>query len=708
MGQSGLLTLQQIRFMGPRIVPSSQLFPPAPNPPQRQQRSWNRIPSTTMCADLLSTSTLSSQHAYALERRSKPRSRPRLGMLVIYTLAAFLATVVVCVATLPIIHTISFRTPALIGPSLLLSSSTPSSFLIQQSHQSPPPHPPTPWSAVAVPLSTEQQPSTFVKKREQQQTKVATLVSTSHTETKETTDFEISLHPPENLPHQCYLQHSGIEDADTETWEYAFNARSFCMTSTICIQPLSKVQTATFYSVAALSETKCVNSTASFIPNPNQDKLNCTEVQNLVHMAHGHFDGPRKPVYPKYEPFGSLTNDELKSARWMNGVVFFVPSFPHMGNIFHFSFVAGSVGYIVSAIPNLVEKWRGLQHTNKKLPSPLPVTIMLRGGSLSSFGGWQVGVLSFIINFRLQKAGLSVSLATMNESVIGGIGNSLVSKELTCAKSAVLLGSRSHINLWPFPTTKWIAPHGGSVPIESISFRRSMYDATGIPTLLPLLPAGVFTPPPPTSLFDLPPRVIGYSRRNVFPDHPKDSFQQGTIRRFSDSDEQWFISMLKDVAAAHNFTYVTLQTGSEIPFEDQVRLYSKVGYVAGIHGANLMNSVFMKPFGGLMELFAGGALQCYTAGANSGLEYVGYNPVKRASGKESGCKPSHPICWHLEHSRRVMINTDEDHRLLRNHVEDSVRRIEMFYEKFERFGGIPVYYDPELSVYSIAWGRAET
>lgn len=656
----------------------------------------------------------------------KGQGRPRSTWLLILFFAAFLGTVFIFSATVGSVRHSSLRTPV----AALLSRSNPlrseereeqqideqqiTQDNLSQSEQFVPTNE----------LSQEQQPQapqlSVTREQPQEEQSQSQPVSVTHELPQEqppqsvqlasTTELSQKqeerlpdLHPPADFPHLCYLQHSAYDVNATDPI-YPFNSRSFCLTSSVCLRPSTNTRPAIFYSSAPLSRTTCRNITASFDMNSNQN-FDCSHVQDIVYRPHGRFIPPRVPVPPEIRPMSNLTTYDSADAEWLDGVAFVVPAFPHMGNIFHFSYVAGSTAFIASAIPHLLRSWRG-KSTN--LPDPLPVTILLRGSDTASLGSWQAGVINAVLEHRLRKAGMRVVVRTLNEAVIGDETGSMRSTQLTCFRSAIFLGPRSHINLWPFPSNHWIPVDGSHVPVESIAFRRAVFDAVGVKTRMPSLPAGSLSSPPATALFDLPPKVLAYSRRNTHIDFlrsPK-PYQEGTVRRFSDDDEEWFVSMLKSAAQRRNFSYAQLQTEVGVPFEEQVRAYASAGIVAGIHGANLMNSIFAAPFGSLVELFAGPGLQCYIAGANAGLEYNSYYPVRRATGEESGCYPQHNACWRLEHSRRVLISDPKDRSSLTQIINHAVDRIDQLHASFGHLGGIPVKHHRLVSSYVIDWSRA--
>lgn len=72
---------------------------------------------------------------------------------------------------------------------------------------------------------------------------------------------------------------------------------------------------------------------------------------------------------------------------------------------------------------------------------------------------------------------------------------------------------------------------------------------------------------------------------------------------------------------------------SNTSFSEQVDMYKKSGIVVGIHGANLVNVMFMHAFSALVEL-ANDNTVCYIRGMNSGLAYWHYVPRRVATVEE--------------------------------------------------------------------------
>lgn len=503
-----------------------------------------------------------------------------------------------------------------------------------------------------------------------------------------------NFHPPFHHPSHCFLLGSQREAGSSPG--YSFNARSFCLTSGMCVgTSLSESKPASVYFAAPLETTKCSNVSITF--KETGISSDCLQLQSLVHCAHGRFLAPDVTECPSVKSMAHIPASNLTVARWLPGIVVVVPNFAHVHNIFHFSFILGTLSHLVSALPSL---WKLYNQQCEKCIGPLPVTILFRGKLPRDLGNWQAELLQAILDFRISKAGVDASVTALNE------GSNHMRRELVCARSSLFIGNRSDINIWPFPSARYPNDGGTEVGVEAVGFRHAVYSAMEVNTSLPPMTSGALETSINQTVFDLPPLAVGYARRNLQPDASNGMPQLGTKRRFSDSDELWFESMLREEAEVANMTYTRLQVSGKTAVAEQVRMFSGVGFVAGIHGANLMNAIFMKPFSAMLEVFPARNLPCYAAGANSGLAYYQYSPTKRASGEQSGCTEEHRTCWLYAHNRRVLISDEADRIALRALVKDGLNHILSIRKKFEHRGGVPVLYDRELAEFKIDWDQA--
>lgn len=265
-----------------------------------------------------------------------------------------------------------------------------------------------------------------------------------------------------------------------------------------------------------------------------------------------------------------------------------------------------------------------------------------------------------------------------------------------CVRNPVLMGQRGHVNVWPFPNATAVVTDGSAAPKDAVDFRTDVYDALGIQTsaITRDTRGAVQTIAPP-------PLIVAYARRagrsSVI---GMGVHAAGTVRRFSKLDETWFSAMLREETEKRNVKLQVFTTSANDTFEYQVRQMEQVGFVVGIHGANLANCIFMRPFGAIMEIFPAKMFSsCYIAGSNSGLRYFEHEAKVEATPQESGCAPDERLCWRLTRQRMVKISTTEDRRVIRKHVQDGIEHLIELNQNFP--DGIPVEYDAISSTYSI-------
>lgn len=262
-----------------------------------------------------------------------------------------------------------------------------------------------------------------------------------------------------------------------------------------------------------------------------------------------------------------------------------------------------------------------------------------------------------------------------------------------CASSAVFLGDRGHTALWPFANDSRVDVRGRAVPAEALALRRAVYDWAGVSAEegsaaadeLPLGVAGKF---PARLRLRLPPLVMGFARRERYAD-PADGRLPELWRRFDDADDKWFWEMLRAEGKWFGVEVRELRPSMKLGVVEQVRWYGSVGFVVGIHGANLMNGMFVPAFGALFEVFPGGAVfDCYRSGSNSGLMYLSHE-AEKASLKESFChmgqRCARPMDYNL---RRVKIDKEEHRAAVKEKVREGLRHLKKLHARFPN--GIPV------------------
>ncbi|KAA8492807.1 EGF domain-specific O-linked N-acetylglucosamine transferase [Porphyridium purpureum] len=97
---------------------------------------------------------------------------------------------------------------------------------------------------------------------------------------------------------------------------------------------------------------------------------------------------------------------------------------------------------------------------------------------------------------------------------------------------------------------------------------------------------------------------------------------RGRTRVFEAEDQKALEKQLEDLAKSRGWEYETVSFENK-PFTQQLDSVKNAAVAVGIHGANLVNTIFMPPHAGLVEIFPYGfAHGMYERGLNSGLRYA--------------------------------------------------------------------------------------
>lgn len=174
-----------------------------------------------------------------------------------------------------------------------------------------------------------------------------------------------------------------------------------------------------------------------------------------------------------------------------------------------------------------------------------------------------------------------------------------------------------------------------SVPLDAERFKQAVYDVFGItaslPSLLETQDGTTFSEPPPFT--------IGYVRREG--KLGSDGYYRGgAMRKLVTKDENWFMEMLHNETQAYGSKLIIIPAKKRESLKRQVKDIVRAGFVIGIHGANLVNAMFMLFFGVLMEIMPNNATEeCYIGSAISSLKYLRMECINQLGLLDSGCHP---------------------------------------------------------------------
>eukprot|EP00177_Eucheuma_denticulatum_P007547 GFKZ01013746.1.p1 GENE.GFKZ01013746.1~~GFKZ01013746.1.p1 ORF type:complete len:541 (-),score=39.13 GFKZ01013746.1:224-1846(-) len=500
---------------------------------------------------------------------------------------------------------------------------------------------------------------------------------------------------PSNLADHCFVV--GYDPTAPSLWQ--FNSRALCLSSSVCIS--TRTPEDVFYHAAKTLATDCSVVNADFRPQPRanflltRDFASCPIFQRRkVQCIHGKGLLVNNPECP--ERIAQINPYILRNTTWFEHFTILVPAYPFPDNIFHFSNIAASIPYFIERLPDMIRLWgshKALDATSRRYFSRNPelklsqVTILFRiPKEQLDRNPWGMRLLNFLLDRRILPKGVNVDIQFLDDE------ETMPRTEHVCMRNALVLGRRGHVNLWPFPNNTAVPVDGLSVPYDAVAFKRAVYEASQLQLRLPEGKRGIS---------ELPPLVLGYAQRlSSLKDVGDGVFPPGLVRQFSAEDEQWFGDMLKlETKKAGIGLHVFTTKGTET-LEEQVKNIAKVGFVVGIHGANLVNSVFMLPFGGLLEILPNSVpARCYIAGMNSGLAYYRHESTEIASPEESECPPTNELCAESPRYRRVKLGSVEDRDTVQKYVQQGIQHLKQLHKKYPN--GIPVLYDEDTGYYQV-------
>lgn len=174
---------------------------------------------------------------------------------------------------------------------------------------------------------------------------------------------------------------------------------------------------------------------------------------------------------------------------------------------------------------------------------------------------------------------------------------------------------------------------------EYVCFRRAIVpgylkarffvDDVEYPSMKPSLQSPIFEAPQiPRDSLRLRERVSAvFHQTPKFPNMKKEIVfldRTGSRRVFAEETKAQIMELFKKVSSEKGYT-LKVVSFNNMTFTEQYNTMEGVALAAGIHGANLVNTMFMPPLAVLIELFPFGFMHdMYINGGNAGLKYFKY------------------------------------------------------------------------------------
>lgn len=468
----------------------------------------------------------------------------------------------------------------------------------------------------------------------------------------------------------------GHPDRGDDYWQG--NSRVVCQTGEFCVSQRGKP---VFENVESGKGGRCYLANALY---RSLRKLeNCEEIRREYLYPAYHASMLRNVVeMPERRNVSSV--GEMGDVEWLPGLTVFVPAYAYPGNIYHFAVVITTLTHTIDNMDILIA-----QHAeNGKLGigeqlRKTQINFVMHGSQNDNL--WQKQLLQTMLDTRIQPLFDKVKLYYMSDTY----------QDAICGKNSVIHGMLGHVNAWPFRNASDIDIYGTTVAEDAVNFKRAAYQAFDMSHGLP--PQGKH------GVVQLPPLTVGYARRLGADAVGSNVHAIGTRRRFREDDEKWFLQMLHNETENAHVRLNVFTTQATDALREQVRNIGQVGFLVGIHGANLVNAIFMQPFGAMLEIFPKGvASSCYVGGSNSGLGYFRFESSDAASAEESGCG-NNARCMILKRQRLVKIGRAEDRVRLREQVRKGIAHLLNLHRVFPT--GVPVVYNSLVGQYEINVGE---
>eukprot|EP00190_Bangiopsis_sp_CCMP1999_P001769 CAMPEP_0198733774 /NCGR_PEP_ID=MMETSP1475-20131203/48138_1 /TAXON_ID= ORGANISM="Unidentified sp., Strain CCMP1999" /NCGR_SAMPLE_ID=MMETSP1475 /ASSEMBLY_ACC=CAM_ASM_001111 /LENGTH=499 /DNA_ID=CAMNT_0044497123 /DNA_START=253 /DNA_END=1752 /DNA_ORIENTATION=- len=152
-------------------------------------------------------------------------------------------------------------------------------------------------------------------------------------------------------------------------------------------------------------------------------------------------------------------------------------------------------------------------------------------------------------------------------------------------------------------------------------------------------------------------------------------------RAFDDASEAAFVNALSTKASEAGCTFERVSF-SGLSFEEQVSAVKDAAVAVGLHGANLVNSMFMPVGAALLEIFPHGFThEMYGANSGSGLQYFQHNIISGDEFPQLSRYLDRSECMRLDHECKLFYRADnrqvslsqEDIDMIGNMLLEAVR-----------------------------------
>jgi Glycosyltransferase 61 len=453
----------------------------------------------------------------------------------------------------------------------------------------------------------------------------------------------------------------GVNDEAASLWQ--LNSRALCFDpNPVCLYG-SRLDDLVSFKERGSGECNLLYTNTHFIKRASAEQLEGSCARFRTHRVYSMFAGNKESYSHDFDQWHRNVTVQFRSAgrrrppiiEWQRDFAIVVPKYDWSVNICHYNRIWQYLMYVV-------------RHLHLFVPDRSHITQvhLLFRAKADYDNPWAVGLRQITIPAVEHETGYKIVVSKIRHDH---------QVDLKCFKRAIFLGREGRVDAYPFfnDTAVWSKDfqinddHVPDIPHDSLWFRGVAYRAFGLSEVAELAD-GFFTSIP------VPPRRVAWLQRS-----------RSSRRRFSSQSEAWFDATLERLARQHGLDLrrVHFERGSSLGV--QASLVRDVGLAVGIHGANLVNTIFMPPAAALFEVFPFRYVRYYYAsGANSGLRYSFH---ETSTGIDHHCDAS-VNCFFMYRESEIHLN-DDDRQAVERRMDTAMRYLVRLHIAFPS-GRIPL------------------
>lgn len=372
-----------------------------------------------------------------------------------------------------------------------------------------------------------------------------------------------------------------------------------------------------------------------------------------------------KPVYSEKDKWFRWTQQRVHRdprhhvVQWESSFAIVIPKYEWSYNICHYNRLWNFIIFVVKNLSLFVPD-------ADKVKS---IDVLFRSGY--TYGeNWHKGIRNATLPALERQTGKKITVRKLRYDSL---------RDFQCIQRGIILGREARVDAFPFfnDTDVWLPEHQiydthwPVIPHDALWLREVMMQAAGLPSV------GKYSGPGINHFesIPVPPLRVGFLQRS-----------ERSRRRLSMPGRIWFAAMLRRLCEEHGMELVEIRASSRQTLVEQVRDVHGLGMAVGLHGANIVNSMFIPAAGALFEIFPWRYVRFYyAAGGNAGLRYSFHEPE---SGIKRNCSFTSRTCF-MEYRESLILLSEADQRKIQDRVDTAMRYVVGLHRRYPS-GHIPL------------------